>query len=71
MSKIQGMFGDYKARVIRLKRSQKKRYVVVVALFIGVITTKQCVGYGICPVEMPEYIWKWRFGVFDAGSAGK
>jgi len=71
MSTIQGIFGDQKARVIRLKRSQKKRYAVVVAQYIEAITTRQYGRYGICPVEMPAFIWKWRFGVYNAGSAGK
>ena len=71
MSKIQGIFGDPKVRVIRLKRSQKKRHAVVAAQRIEAITTRQCDGYGICPAEMPESIWKWRFGGCDAGSAGK
>lgn len=68
---IQGVFGDPKARVIRLKRMQKKRFVDVVALFIEVITTKGCEGFEIYLVGMRGFIWKWRFGVFYVGSAGK
>jgi hypothetical protein len=71
MSKIQGVFGDPKARVIRLKRSQKKRHVVVAALCIGVITTRQFDGYGICPVGMHGSTWKWKYGGFSARCVGK
>jgi hypothetical protein len=70
-AEIQGVFGDPKARVIKLKRTQKKQYAGVVARFIGVITTGRCDGYGIYHVEMHGYIWKWRFGGYYVGSAGK
>jgi hypothetical protein len=42
-AETKGIFGDPKARVIQIKRTQKKPYVVVVARFIGVITTRQSV----------------------------
>ena len=58
-AEIKGTFGDSKARVIRLKRIQKKRYAGVVERFIGVITTRRYVGYGIYPVEMHGFTWKW------------
>lgn len=70
-AKIQGIFGDSKAKVIRLKRRQKKRYADVVGRFIGVITTRRFTGYGIYPVGMRGYIWKWRFDGYYVGSAGK
>ena len=67
-TEIKGMFGDSKARVIRLKRTQKKRYAGVVERFIGVIMTRRCVGYGIYPVEMHGFTWKWRCGEYYVGS---
>jgi len=70
-SAIQGMFGDPKARIIRLDRTEKKRHAVAVAPCIAAITTRQCDGYGICPAGMPGYIWMWRFGEFSARGAGK
>jgi len=70
-AEIQGVFGDSRARVIHLKRSQKKQYAAVAAQFIGVITTLQCVGYGIYPAEMCGYIWKWKFGESVARGVGK
>ena len=67
-AEIKGIFGDSKARVIRLKRIQKKRYAGVVERFIGVITTRRYVGYGIYPVEMHGFTWKWRCGEYYVGS---
>ncbi len=60
MSKIQGIFGDPKARIIRLKRSQKKRHVDAAAPCIAVITTRQCETErwpGL--FGQPEAILKW------------
>lgn len=70
-SKIQGVFGDPKARVIRLKRTQKKRHAVAAAKYIAVTTTNQDDGYGTCPVGMRGYIWKWKFGASSASGVGK
>ena len=67
-AEIKGIFGDSKARVIRLKRIQKKRYAGVVERFIGVIMTRRYVGYGIYPVEMHGFTWKWRCGEYYVGS---
>jgi hypothetical protein len=70
-SEIQGIFGDPKARVIRLERTQKKQHVVAAAWYIAAITTKQCDGYGICPAGMPGYTWKWKSAGFGASGVGK
>ncbi len=70
-AEVKGIFGDSKAQVIRLEQTQKKQYAGVVAKFIGVITTRKFDGYGIYLVGMHGYIWKWRFGVYYVGSAGK
>jgi len=71
MSKIQGIFGDPKARVIRLKRTQKKQHAGAAAPYIAVITTKQFDGYGIYLVEMPGSIWKWKSDGSSARGVGK
>ena len=55
---IHGIFGDPKARVIRLKRVQKKRHAAAVALYIGAITTRMCGEYGTCLAGTPVYTWK-------------
>ncbi|MGD0886954.1 MAG: hypothetical protein ABSA46_19090 [Thermodesulfovibrionales bacterium] len=70
-SAIRGIFGDSKARIIRLVRTEKKRHVAVAEPCIGAATTKQCGGYGTCPVGMLGYTWKWRFGASRASCAGQ
>jgi len=70
-SAIQGMFGDPKARIIRLNRSEKKRHVAVAGPCIGATTTRQCGEYGTYPAGMPEYTWRWRFGASGARGAGQ
>ena len=70
-SAIQGMFGDPKARIIRLDRTEKKRHVAVAGPYIGATTTRQCGGYGTCPAGMPGYTWRWRFGASGARGAGQ
>ena len=70
-SEIQGIFGDPKARVIRLKRTQKKRFADAVAQFIADTTTRKCNRHGICPAGMPGYIWKQRSGESTARSVAR
>jgi len=70
-AKVRGVFGDPRARVIRLERVQKKRFVAVVVRFTGVTTTRRYDGYGICPVGMLGFMWRWRFDGSFAGSVGK
>jgi len=70
-AEIKGIFGDSKARVVRLVRTQNNRCVVVVAQYIGAITTRRYVGYATCYVERCECIWRWRFGAFSVGDAGR
>ena len=55
---IKGIFGDSKARVIRLVRTQKKRYAVVVARRIGVITTRRRGGCETYPAGRCVFTWK-------------
>jgi hypothetical protein len=68
---IQGKFGDPKARVIQLERTQKKQSAAAVAQHIGAITTRGRGRYGIYPVETLGFIWKWKFGGFVARGVGK
>jgi hypothetical protein len=69
-AEIRGVFGDPRARVIRLERVQKKRFVVVVVRFTGATTTRRCGESEICPVGMLAFIWRWRYGGSFAGSVG-
>jgi hypothetical protein len=70
-SEVQGIFGDPRARVIGLKRAEKKLHAAAVEAFNGVITTRRHDEYGTCPVGMPGYIWKWKSGVSSAKGVGK
>ena len=70
-AKIKGIFGDPRARVITLQRSQKKQHAVAAEQYIGVITTRQNDGYGTCPVGMHGSTWKWKSGESGANSVGK
>lgn len=69
MSKIQGIFGDPKARVIRLKRTQKKQHVVAAAPYVAAITTRQYGGFGTSHAGTHGSTWKWKFGGFGARGA--
>jgi len=68
---IRGIFGDPKARIIRLERTEKKRAVVVAASHIEVTTTRRCDRYGTCPAETLIYTWKWKSGGCSASGAAK
>lgn len=70
-SRIQGIFGDPKARVIRLKRTEKKQHVVAVGQCTAVITTRQFDRYETYPAEMPGSIWKWKSGGSSASGVEK
>jgi hypothetical protein len=47
-ARIKGEFGDPKARIIRLERTQKKQYVDVVGKHTEIITTRRYDVSGIC-----------------------
>jgi hypothetical protein len=68
---MQGIFGDSKARVIRLVRTQKKRCVVVVVKCTGAIMTRRSGGYETCPAERCGFTWRWRFDASSVGDAGR
>lgn len=70
-SRIQGIFGDPKARVISIKRTEKKQPAVTAARCIAVITTRQYDGYEIFLAGMSGYTWKWTFDGFGAKGVGK
>jgi hypothetical protein len=68
---VHGVFGDPKARVIRLERTQKKRSVDIVGKYTEAITTRRFGGYEICPVGMHGYTWRRKSGEYYARGAGK
>ena len=68
---IQGIFGDPKARVIRLERRQKKRRVAGVGLRIGVSTIGRSDAYGTCRAGRCACIWRWRSAGFGVAGAAR
>jgi hypothetical protein len=68
---VHGVFGDPKARVIRLERTQKKQSVDVVGKYTEAITTRSFGGYEICHVGMHGYTWRRKSGGSYARGAGK
>ncbi len=58
---IKGKFGDNKARVIQLIRSQKKLNADVAELCIGVSMIVKSELSEIYPAAMPESIWRWKY----------
>lgn len=59
VAKIKGKFGDSQARIIALKRRQKKRHVAVAEQFIKAIMTTRPDLFVIYHVVASGFIWKW------------
>ena len=59
VAKIKGKFGDSQARIIALKRRQKKRHVAVAERFIKAIMTTKHDLFVIYHVVASGFIWKW------------
>ncbi|MEK6775587.1 MAG: hypothetical protein AABY87_01745 [bacterium] len=68
---IKGIFGDPKARVMRLERRQKKLHAAIVVQRIGVFTTGRYAGYGTCPVGTCGFTWRWRSAGFCVGGVAR
>jgi hypothetical protein len=66
-----GVFGDPIARVIRLKRIQKKQCARVVASLQEVIMTTRYVGYAIFRAATNGYILSWKYAALIVGDARK
>lgn len=68
---VSGIFGDPKARVIRLVRRGKKRRAEFAALFIIRSTTGRSEGFGTSPAGTCGFTWRWRSDVWTAEGARK
>lgn len=68
---IKGIFGDPKARIIRLERRQKKQYAAIVAQCAGVFTTERYGVYGISHAGICESIWRWKSAEFSVENAAR
>lgn len=62
LSKLKGIFGDPKARIIKFIRSQKKQFVEAVAHLIRVIMTIKLDLSEIFHLVMSGYTWKLKLG---------
>ena len=69
--KIKGKFGNPKARIITLKRRQKKQDVGVAVKHIEVIMITNHDLSVIYQVGACGYIWKWRYAVLSVINAVK
>jgi hypothetical protein len=69
MPDIQGIFGDPKARIIRLKRVQKKRCAATAAPYTIAIMTRRYGRYETYLVETSAYTLKWKFDGLNANVA--
>ena len=65
---VVGIFGDPKARVIRLKRIEKKPVVQTVAGSTEAFMTAKCVGYETFPVETQGFILIWKSVAQNVGN---
>ena len=68
---VHGVFGDPKARVIKLKRRSKKRFAAVAVVSRWAGTIAGCAGYVICRAATLGFISKWRCGGSTAAIAAR
>jgi len=68
---VVGIFGDPKARIIRLHRRSKKRAAAGVAGRRAVGTTARTIASAISLAAIRESIWNWRFAASRAGVAAR
>jgi hypothetical protein len=67
---VRGCFGDPKARIVSLRRRQKKRRAAAVASPFEAVTTESCVRHAICRAATPAFTWNSKFdGCTAAGAA--
>ncbi len=68
VAKIKGRFGDSQARIIPLKRRQKKQHVAVVEQFINTIMIAKHGLFEICRVV---FLYKWTYAALSVISVVK
>jgi hypothetical protein len=66
---VQGIFGDPKSLIIRLKRRGKKLFVRLAAWFIKSSMTARYAEFGIYPAVTGVSFLNWKSGVFSAAGA--
>ncbi len=65
VAKIKGKFGDSRARIITLKRRQKKQHVAVAEPFIKAIMIAKQDLFVIYHVVANVFIWKWTYAALS------
>lgn len=70
-AKVRGEFGDPQARIIDLRRRQKKLSVGRVEPFTEASTIRRYGEFGTCRVGMRGFTWSFRYGGLIARSAGR
>ncbi len=68
---VEGVFGDSHARVVALKRRQKKLHAEVAGGYTEVFTTVRSSESGIYPVVANAFIWIWKSGACHARGVGR
>jgi hypothetical protein len=68
---IAGIFGDPKARVIRLIRKGKKQFVEPAGRFMRPFTTERPAEFETSLAAIPASTWRWKSVGWIAGRAGK
>jgi len=68
---LTGIFGDQKARVMHLKRREKKQFDHCAALRTKAITTERHAERATFPAETRASTSNWRYAVWSAGGARK
>ncbi len=68
---VREVFSDPKARVIQLKRRQKKQSLQSAASRRGAFTTTRCGVSAIFPVATGASIWNWKFDASGVGGASR
>lgn len=71
LQRVQGMFGDPKARLVALVRRGKKRSAALAGRHTVAGTTEGRGGCGICPAPITESTSMWRFVESIAGSVAR
>jgi hypothetical protein len=68
---VTGIFGDPKARVIRLIRRGKKQFVELAGRFIRPFTIGRLAAFETSLAAIPASIWIWKSAGWIAGRVGK
>lgn len=66
LAMVKGIFGDPQARLVSLIRRGKKQSAVVAVRRRRAGTTAAIDEFGICPVVVIAFTWRWKFAGWTA-----